>query len=54
LEIWLNLLNDYHLEISYLLGNWEIVYACQPDERSIPIAQFGSLFSNFGSVVYLC
>jgi hypothetical protein len=30
------------------------VYACQPDERAISIAQFGMLFTNFGSVVYLC
>jgi hypothetical protein len=39
------------MEISYLLGNWEIVYACQPDEREISIAHFGTLLTNFGSVV---
>jgi hypothetical protein len=39
------------LEISYLLGNWEIVYAYQPDERAISIAQFGTLLTHFGSVV---
>jgi hypothetical protein len=35
------------LEIGYLLGDWEIVYACQPDERAISIAQFGTLLTNF-------
>jgi hypothetical protein len=39
------------LEIAYLLGNWEIAYAYQPDERIISIAQFGTLLTNFGSVV---
>jgi hypothetical protein len=39
------------LEIAYLLGNWEIVHAYQPDERAIFIAQFGTLLTNFGSVV---
>jgi hypothetical protein len=39
------------LEISYLLGNWEIVYAYQPDERAISIAQFGTLLTKFGSVM---
>jgi hypothetical protein len=29
-----------------------MVYACQPDERAMPIAQFETLFTNFGSVVY--
>jgi hypothetical protein len=31
-----------------------MVYACQPDERAIFIAQFGTLFTKFGPVVYLC
>jgi hypothetical protein len=39
------------LEISYLLGNWDIVYAYQPDERSMSIGQFGTLLTKFGSVV---
>jgi hypothetical protein len=39
------------LEIAYLLGNWEIVYAYQPDERELSIAQFGILLAKFGSVV---
>jgi hypothetical protein len=28
-----------------------MVYECQPDERAMPISQFGTLFTNFGSVV---
>jgi hypothetical protein len=39
------------LEIAYLLENWEIAYAYKPDERKIWIAQFGTLLTNFGSVV---
>jgi hypothetical protein len=39
------------LKISYLLGYWEIVYAYQPDERTVSIAQFGILLAKFGSVV---
>jgi hypothetical protein len=39
------------LEIAYLLENWEIVYANQPDERETSIAQFGTLLTKFGSVV---
>jgi hypothetical protein len=39
------------LKIAYLLGNWEIVYAYQPDERAISIAQFGTLLTNFESVM---
>jgi hypothetical protein len=39
------------LEISYLLGNWKIVYAYQPDERAMSIAQFRTLLTKFGSVV---
>jgi hypothetical protein len=31
-----------------------MVYACQPDERAMLIAQFGTLFIKFGSVVYFC
>jgi hypothetical protein len=31
------------LEIVYLLGNWEIVYAYQPDEGAISMSQFGIL-----------
>jgi hypothetical protein len=30
------------------------VYACQPDERAIFIYPFGTLFTNFGSVVNSC
>jgi hypothetical protein len=30
------------------------VYACQPDERAMLIAQFGKLFIKFGSMLYLC
>jgi hypothetical protein len=36
------------LEIAYLLGYWEIVYAYQPDERAVSIAQFGIFHANFG------
>jgi hypothetical protein len=39
------------LEIAHLLGNWEIVYAYQPDAREVSIAQFGLLLAKFGSVV---
>jgi hypothetical protein len=39
------------LEIASLLGYWEIVYAYQPDERAVSIAQFGILLAKFGSVV---
>jgi hypothetical protein len=39
------------LEIAYLLENWEIVYAYQPDEIAVSIAQFGILLAKFGSVV---
>jgi NOL1/NOP2/fmu family ribosome biogenesis protein len=39
------------LEIAYLLGNWEIVYAYQPDERAVSIARFGIFLAQFGSVV---
>jgi hypothetical protein len=39
------------LEIAYLLGNWEIVYAYQPDERVVSISNFGILLAKFGSVV---
>jgi hypothetical protein len=31
-----------------------MVYAYQPDERAISIAQFETLFIKFGLVVYLC
>jgi hypothetical protein len=39
------------LEIAYLLGNWEIVYSSQPDDRETSISQFVTLLTNFGSVV---
>jgi hypothetical protein len=39
------------LEIAYLLGNWEIVYANQPDEGATSIVKFGTLLAKFGSVV---
>jgi hypothetical protein len=32
-------------------GNWEIVYAYQPDGRAVSIAQFGILLDKFGSVM---
>jgi hypothetical protein len=31
-----------------------MVYAYQPDERAMSISQFGTLFTNFGSVVNSC
>jgi hypothetical protein len=39
------------LEIAYLLGNWDMVYANQPDEGETSIVQFGTLLAKFGSVV---
>jgi hypothetical protein len=39
------------LEIAYLLGNWEMVYANKPDEVAASIVQFGTLLAKFGSVV---
>jgi hypothetical protein len=39
------------LEIAYLLGNWDMVYANQPDEGATSIVQFGTLLAKFGSVV---
>jgi hypothetical protein len=30
------------LEIAYLLGNWKMVYANQPDEGATSIVQFGT------------
>jgi hypothetical protein len=51
-QIWLNLAERLSLlKIAYLLENWKIVYAYQPDERAISIAQFEILLTNFGSVV---
>jgi hypothetical protein len=51
-QIWLNLAQRLSLlEIAYLLGNWDIVYAYQPNDRAISITQFGILLNNFGSVV---
>jgi hypothetical protein len=39
------------LEIAYLLGNREMVYANQSDEGATSIVQFGALLAKFGSVV---
>jgi hypothetical protein len=39
------------LEIAYLLGNWEMVYANQPDEGATSIGKYGTLLAKFGSVV---
>jgi hypothetical protein len=39
------------LEIAYLLGNSEMVYANQPEEGATSIVQFGTLLAKFGSVV---
>jgi hypothetical protein len=41
------------LKIRYLIGFYEMVYACQLDGITILLVQFRILFVHFGSVVYL-
>jgi hypothetical protein len=40
------------LKIQYLPRFWEVVYACQPDQRARLVYQFGTLLGQFGIVVY--
>jgi hypothetical protein len=39
------------LEIAYLLGNWEMVYANQPDDGATSIGKYETHLAKFGSVV---